>query len=143
MPRLVLSRSCFDEALQRMKQSETLDWCRRVQTMGGCDTSDFEKMGLPDKDIFKWIAQDVSYKCAHCGKSGGDAKLQKCSKCELVVYCSQECHEADWANHQTFCRKKALSRLPFLPPLTLTWIAWSPPEIVAAVYAPHSIMSWT
>ena len=48
--------------------------------------------------------------CAACGKSAkqagaATAKLQTCSRCKMVRYCSKECQKTDWGSggHKTRC----------------------------------------
>ena len=41
--------------------------------------------------------------CLVC-HSGDQAKLQNCSQCHCVAYCSQECREEDQELHQTVCQ---------------------------------------
>mmetsp|Transcript_102198 Transcript_102198/g.329706 ORF Transcript_102198/g.329706 Transcript_102198/m.329706 type:complete len:834 (+) Transcript_102198:170-2671(+) len=100
----------LQEVADVMKQTgrfdDIMDWCRRVQKTGGCRAEFFDKMGLPCPEAKKTASLMVAYgyKCAQCGKGDG-ARLQKCSKCEKVVYCSKECHDLDWPNHQSFCKE--------------------------------------
>ena len=41
--------------------------------------------------------------CENCGKEA--AKMQKCSRCRLVRYCSQDCQLGDWEDHKKSCKK--------------------------------------
>ena len=45
-------------------------------------------------------------KCATCGseKSTNRPKLQKCSTCNLVRYCSKECQKTHWGIHKAVCK---------------------------------------
>jgi hypothetical protein len=47
--------------------------------------------------------------CKQCGKGGrGDAnniKLQQCSRCRTVWYCSKECQQSNWRDHKSKCLK--------------------------------------
>ena len=45
-------------------------------------------------------------KFATCGeKRSGKTKLQKCSKCNSVRYCSKECQKTHWAIHKALCKE--------------------------------------
>jgi hypothetical protein len=37
-------------------------------------------------------------------------KLQRCSKCLVVSYCSKECQRKDWPNHKKVCKNLAIFR---------------------------------
>lgn len=39
--------------------------------------------------------------CSVCYREG----LNKCSKCNVVRYCSVECQKMDWTKHKTYCSK--------------------------------------
>ena len=39
--------------------------------------------------------------CLHCAKSAG--KLLRCSKCQLVHFCSRDCQAAAWPKHRKVC----------------------------------------
>ena len=41
--------------------------------------------------------------CASCGDSRED--LQKCGRCKLVRYCSENCQTDDWQEHKVVCRR--------------------------------------
>ena len=43
--------------------------------------------------------------CKNCGKEA--SKMQKCSRCRLVRYCSRDCQLADWKEHKKSCKKAA------------------------------------
>ena len=32
-------------------------------------------------------------------------KMKKCSVCQLVRYCSQECQQEDWKKHKKVCKQ--------------------------------------
>lgn len=40
--------------------------------------------------------------CFNCHKESNDHSIRKCI-CKHARYCSQECHEADWAHHRPIC----------------------------------------
>ncbi len=45
-------------------------------------------------------------KCAECGeKRSAKTKLQKCSRCNSVRYCSRECQKTHWAIHKAVCKE--------------------------------------
>ena len=47
-------------------------------------------------------------KCAECGeKRSAKTKLQKCSRCNSVRYCSRECQKTHWAIHKAVCKEIA------------------------------------
>jgi hypothetical protein len=42
--------------------------------------------------------------CQYCRKQDTQAKLLRCSRCELAFYCSKDCQRKDWkARHKAFC----------------------------------------
>jgi hypothetical protein len=42
--------------------------------------------------------------CAGCGaKEGTEKKMMKCSRCEIVRYCSVVCQKKDWPVHKKVC----------------------------------------
>ena len=43
--------------------------------------------------------------CAGCHTHFEDRKLQKCSSCKMIRYCSVECQKQDWANHKQSCKE--------------------------------------
>ena len=43
--------------------------------------------------------------CENCDKEA--SKMQKCSRCRLVRYCSQNCQLADWKEHKKTWKKAA------------------------------------
>ena len=50
--------------------------------------------------------------CHHCRTWRGahnisTLKLQKCSGCQQVFYCSKKCQRADWKDHKVVCRRAA------------------------------------
>ena len=51
----------------------------------------------------KLAANVESSQCSRCLKKT-KVKLQRCSKCKLVYYCTVECQRADWSNHKILCR---------------------------------------
>ncbi len=52
--------------------------------------------------------------CMVCGASAldkpGKVKLQKCGRCKMVSYCSQECQRTHWPAHKKVCKKLAKIR---------------------------------
>ena len=55
--------------------------------------------------------------CAHCGKGG--AKLQLCSTCKAVAYCSKDCQIASWKSHKKACVKPGHIQFPGQAPLDM------------------------
>jgi hypothetical protein len=46
--------------------------------------------------------------CASCGiAEGDDIKLKKCTACDLVKYCSDECQQDHRPNHEEICKERA------------------------------------
>ncbi|KAJ7804277.1 ectomycorrhiza-upregulated zf-MYND domain-containing protein [Mycena leptocephala] len=46
--------------------------------------------------------------CASCQRGpdvGGDLRLQSCSACSTVLYCSKECQTEHWKTHKPMCRQ--------------------------------------
>lgn len=50
-----------------------------------------------------------SMSCKVCSEP--KEKLNICSGCRLVSYCSQECQKADWLAHKNFCKKHPAKHL--------------------------------
>lgn len=46
--------------------------------------------------------------CGHCGEN--EKKMQVCSGCRSMHYCSRQCQRADWNTHRQWCRGMAASR---------------------------------
>ena len=49
-------------------------------------------------------------KCANCGKEG--AKMNACSVCKKVGYCSRDCQKQDWQFHKRVCKKPEPKKQP-------------------------------
>jgi hypothetical protein len=45
--------------------------------------------------------------CAVCAKTSEDTKLMKCSRCNVVFYCSKECQKSHWRAHKPDCVEAA------------------------------------
>lgn len=41
--------------------------------------------------------------CGVCKKSGS-AVVKRCARCQIAVYCSQECQRSDWKTHKRACK---------------------------------------
>lgn len=51
----------------------------------------------------------VQHSCAHCGQKGEPpVKLEKCSRCLTVRYCSKKCQTSNWKAHKKICRAPQL-----------------------------------
>ena len=48
--------------------------------------------------------------CSYC-KVNSD-KLERCSSCKAVSYCSKECQAKDWRNHRPSCRPYTIRNVP-------------------------------
>lgn len=44
--------------------------------------------------------------CEKCGKRefARERKLKRCSRCKIVLYCSEKCQRADWSRHKNYCK---------------------------------------
>ena len=42
-------------------------------------------------------------KCNYCSKE--EEKLQRCSACKQVYYCSAQHQRSDWTNHKSVCKQ--------------------------------------
>lgn len=42
--------------------------------------------------------------CQHCNRGFLDHELYACSRCEIALYCSEECVVGDWERHKPFCK---------------------------------------
>ena len=53
-------------------------------------------------------SDDDKMLCASCGIAGiDDIKLKDCGDCDLVRYCSDECQEDHWPQHEEECKQRA------------------------------------
>ena len=50
--------------------------------------------------------QFAERRCGQCGvwQSDTERKLERCSGCKLVYYCSRECQKRDWKEHKAHCK---------------------------------------
>lgn len=50
-------------------------------------------------------ARDTLEETVMCGKCGMDVatKPLRCSRCQVIYYCSPECQKSDWKRHKPFC----------------------------------------
>lgn len=69
---------------------------------------------VPDGDGFimpRTQLKGVKQHCAHCFKLGD---WQKCSTCDQVYYCSQDCQKSGWKDHKklcsTLCKMKCMGK---------------------------------
>lgn len=66
-------------------------------------------MGGPAIEVIKkHAAQQAATipSCSKCNRQQQEGRpLQRCSRCEEVIYCSRECQVADWENHKPLCNK--------------------------------------
>jgi hypothetical protein len=58
---------------------------------------------------YQFIKKDASpsflmYSCQYCRKEA--PKMAKCSRCQLMRYCSQDCQRNDYPEHKQHCKKK-------------------------------------
>lgn len=44
--------------------------------------------------------------CRFCGATSLEKKLQVCSRCHCVCYCSPNCQRADWPHHKRHCAER-------------------------------------
>lgn len=45
---------------------------------------------------------DLNYTCWYCNKMS-PAKLKKCGKCHVAIYCNKECQKSHWPVHKKKC----------------------------------------
>jgi hypothetical protein len=57
------------------------------------------------------IRERKTQKCRHPDCQEVSNQFQPCSGCMNVVYCSEECHRADWAAHKDTCKEKHTQNL--------------------------------
>ena len=56
----------------------------------------------------KEMTKNFSYICSCCYKNF--EKVQRCSKCKIVKYCSKKCQISDWVYHKKECSKLFLEK---------------------------------
>jgi hypothetical protein len=71
--------------------------------------------GPGEVESLLWTGLDCStpslaYKCYGCNKeqdetSGEEFKLNRCSACKIMTYCSKDCQTAHWPKHKHFCKQ--------------------------------------
>ncbi|KAJ7605185.1 hypothetical protein FB45DRAFT_953953 [Roridomyces roridus] len=44
--------------------------------------------------------------CGACLKKTDLEKLKRCGRCQIVLYCSNDCQKKDWPEHKKFCGKQ-------------------------------------
>ncbi|KAJ7617032.1 hypothetical protein FB45DRAFT_1104122 [Roridomyces roridus] len=44
--------------------------------------------------------------CGACLKKTDFEKLKRCGRCQIVLYCSNDCQKKDWPEHKKFCGKQ-------------------------------------
>jgi hypothetical protein len=72
----------------------------------GCPAYGASEGGRNDRPLRAALQSKVSKVCLHCQKS--PEKLQRCTKCNWVVFCGRECQVAVWDKHRSTC--KAIAR---------------------------------
>ena len=85
---------CSDPACSQQAQRETQRLTRSVHTAMEEESPGFN------------LRAGQAYECAHCKKaqSRDAGKMDYCSKCKAVRYCSRACQAADWkAGHKYAC----------------------------------------
>ena len=57
--------------------------------------------------------QFAERRCGGCGiwQSHTEVKLDRCSVCRLVYYCSKECQKQDWKAHKQCCKREVAARM--------------------------------
>mmetsp|Transcript_31507 Transcript_31507/g.46351 ORF Transcript_31507/g.46351 Transcript_31507/m.46351 type:complete len:241 (-) Transcript_31507:57-779(-) len=48
----------------------------------------------------KHKCHNCNRECAHCGESGSDKKMSRCSKCKFSFYCNRDCQKGDYKHHK-------------------------------------------
>jgi hypothetical protein len=113
---------------QNMDSMDQRKWAKRVRKHGGTDASPVPK-AKPNsgfEEVFDSIrgktglmSADAILGCTFCGKKpeGGSKKLQKCSKCQAVRYCSKECQKKHWkGGHKAMCSFPKAKHPTFIDP---------------------------
>ena len=55
--------------------------------------------------VFDGLKLLAAPKCSQCkNPPSSDGKLQVCSRCRKVQYCSRDCQKADWKEHKVICK---------------------------------------
>ena len=55
------------------------------------------------------ISSNSSEQCAYCRKAS--FSLKRCTKCEFTQYCSQDCWQKHWPQHEACCSNETLQLL--------------------------------
>ena len=63
---------------------------------------------MPEFYIEPMTDRRVCFKCNKTGKK----KLFKCSGCEAITYCSEECQREDWTRHEWNCVPVMVTEIP-------------------------------
>jgi hypothetical protein len=109
-PRDPLERDRWSNRYHVMRLCE-VDWASENQQAEGKELLQTirERFKMMDKD------RRANIQCAQCQKkedSFSDERLNKCSRCKIVFYCSRECQQRHWPTHRTSCKKPDRSSLP-------------------------------
>ena len=123
MPSSVSKQQCMNSADLRK-------WAKRVKKHGGTDASPVLK-AMPNsrfEEVFDSVRSksgimrvDAILGCTFCGKNpeAVSKKLQKCSKCRSVWYCSKECQAKHWkGGHKAMCSFPKAKHPAFIDPYT-------------------------
>lgn len=89
-----LSREDF-QLLSKATRSK-LDAIRFISPLIPCNCLDEQKKVLK--------AQPRVRQCEMCQKDTSKSKLQLCSRCKSVEFCSKECQRAAWKHHKIVCK---------------------------------------
>jgi hypothetical protein len=116
---------------QVMNSADLRKWAKRVKKYGGTGASPgpnakpnsrFEEVFDSDRSKSGLsMSADAVLGCAFCGKNpeAGSKKLEKCSKCQAVWYCSKECQRKHWkSGHKAMCSFPKAKYPTFIDPYT-------------------------
>ncbi|KAJ7160529.1 hypothetical protein C8R43DRAFT_993225 [Mycena crocata] len=100
--KLMVSRGC-DICLPKIQAITLAASSSHNKEPGGASKPVGDTIPKPDG-----LSGDISGACLNCCKpETGTAptfSMSRCSKCQLVRYCSVACQTADWGRHKKICR---------------------------------------
>ncbi|KLO18181.1 hypothetical protein SCHPADRAFT_993787 [Schizopora paradoxa] len=97
-------------AMKRLSKAEDFDLLRSLRMAPSSFRDEwilFERLLLEQAVIFKLLAKGYAIEmgaCAHGKTMKNKQHFYKCSECDILLYCSRDCQERDWARHRVDCK---------------------------------------